>query len=207
MIKLYGMTLSAHTRKIQTALLELGLPYELVVVDLTKGDQHNPEYVKLNPGAKTPTLVDGDLVIIESNAILTYLADTYGKGKLIAESGADRWQTVQWLTWNASEGHGPLSRPWYVKILYPLMGMPLDHAALEKSHADAQVPLKLLDRVLSCQNYFGGSSYSVADIAMAESVFLTQWGGVDTSTYPNVTRWFLDVTSRDSYKATRFPPH
>ncbi len=207
MIKLYGMTLSAHTRKVQTALLELGLPYELIVIDLTKGGQHNPEYVKLNPGAKTPTLVDGDLVVIESNAILTYLADTYGKGKLIAESGADRWQTVQWLTWNASEGHGPLSRPWYLKILYPLMGMPLDQAALDKSHADAQVPLKLLDHVLSCQTYFGGSSYSVADIAMAESVFLSQWGGVDTSTYPNVTRWFLDVTSRDSYKATRLPPH
>ena len=89
MIKLYGMTLSAHTRKVQTALLELGLPYELVVIDLNKGEQHNPEYVKLNPGGKTPTLVDGDLVVIESNAILMYLAETYGKGKLIAEGTPD----------------------------------------------------------------------------------------------------------------------
>ena len=80
MIKLYGMTLSAHTRKVQSALIELGLAYELVVIDLNKGEQHNPDYVALNPGAKTPTLVDGDLVVIESNAILLYLADTYGRG-------------------------------------------------------------------------------------------------------------------------------
>jgi glutathione S-transferase len=207
MIKLYGMTLSAHTRKVQTALLELGLPYELVVIDLNKGEQRNPEYVKLNPGGKTPTLVDGDLVIIESNAILLYLADTYGKGKLIAESGKDRWQTIQWLVWLSSEGHGPLSRPWYLKVLFPLMGMPLDQAALEKSHQEAQAPLKILDQVLSCQSYFGGSSYSVADIAISESVFLTQWGGFDTSIYPNIARWFSDVTSRETYKATRLPPH
>ena len=203
MIKLYGMTLSAHTRKIQSVLHELGLPYELVVIDLNKGEQHNPDYVALNPGAKTPTLVDGDMVVIESNAILLYLADTYGKGKLIADSGKDRWQTIQWLVWLASEGHGPLSRPWYLKILFPMVGQPLDQAALDKSHAEAQTPLKILDKVLSKQPYFGGSSFSVADIAIAESVFLAHWGGLDTSNHPNVTRWFNDVTSRDSYKATR----
>jgi glutathione S-transferase len=163
--------------------------------------------VKLNPGGKTPTLVDGDLVVIESNAILMYLAETYGKGKLIAESGKERWQTIQWLVWLSSEGHGPLSRPWYLKVLYPLIGMTLDQTALARSHVEAQVPLKILDHVLSCQPYFGGSAYSVADIAIAESVFLTQWGGFDTSVYPNLTRWFLDVTSRETYKATRLPPH
>ncbi len=205
MIKLYGMTLSAHTRKVQSALIELGLAYELVVIDLNKGEQHNPDYVALNPGAKTPTLVDGDLVVIESNAILLYLADTYGRGKLIAESGKDRWQTVQWLVWLAAEGHGPLSRPWYVKILFPMIGMPFDQAGLDKSHTDAQVPLKILDKVLASQPYFGGSSYSVADIAIAESVFLSQWGGVDTSGYPNLSRWFADVTARDAYKASRLP--
>ena len=88
MIKLYGMTLSAHTRKVQSALIELGLPYEMITVDLTKGEQHKPEYLALNPGNKTPTLVDGDTVVIESNAILLYLAETYGKGKLIAEKAA-----------------------------------------------------------------------------------------------------------------------
>lgn len=204
MIKLYGMTLSAHTRKVQSALHELGLPYELITIDLTKGEQHKPEYVALNPGNKTPTLVDGELVVIESNAILLYLAETYGKGKLIAESGKDHWQTVQWLVWTASEGHGPLSRPWYVKILFPLMGQPLDEAALAKSHEDAQTPLRIMDRVLSGQAYFGGSQFSVADIALAESVHLSQWGGLDTSAYANVTRWFGDVTSREGYKQTRF---
>lgn len=204
MIKLYGMTLSAHTRKVQSALIELGLPYEMITVDLTKGEQHKPEYLALNPGNKTPTLVDGDTVVIESNAILLYLAETYGKVKLIAESGKDRWQTVQWLVWTASEGHGPLSRPWYVKVLFPMMGQPLDEAGLAKSHEDARVPLKVMDSVLAGQPYFGGSNFSVADIALAESVHLSQWGGLDTSSFPNVTRWFHDVTSRDAYKQSRF---
>ena len=57
-----------------TALIELGLPYELIVIDLMTGAQHSPDYLALNPGAKTPTLVDGDLAIFESNAILLYLA-------------------------------------------------------------------------------------------------------------------------------------
>lgn len=203
MIKLYGMTLSAHTRKVQSALIELGLPYELIVIDLMTGAQHSPDYLALNPGAKTPTLVDGDLAIFESNAILLYLAETYGKGRLIGESVKERWQTVQWLVWSASEGHGPLSRPWYVKILFPMMGQPLDEAALTKSHADAQVPLKILDRVLAKQSYLGGSSFSVADIAVAESVFLSQWGGMDISEYAHISRWFAAVTAREGYKGSR----
>lgn len=204
MIKLYGLTLSAHTRKVQSALHELGLAYELINIDLTKGEQHKPEYLALNPGNKTPTLVDGETVVIESNAILLYLAETYGKGKLIAESGKEHWQTVQWLVWAAAEGHAPLARPWYVKILFPMMGQPLDEAGLAKSHEDAQVPLRIMDRVLAGQRYFGGSHFSAADIALAEAVHLSQWGGLDTSAYANVTRWFNEVTSREGYKQTRF---
>jgi hypothetical protein len=81
MIKLYGMTLSAHTRKVQSALIELGLPYELIVIDLMTGAQHSPDYLALNPGAKTPTLVDGDLAIFESNAILLYSGRDIRQGK------------------------------------------------------------------------------------------------------------------------------
>ena len=73
MIKLYGMTLSAHTRKVQSALIELGLPYELIVIDLMTGAQHSPDYLALNPGAKTPTLVDGDLAIWDTLAIAEWM--------------------------------------------------------------------------------------------------------------------------------------
>jgi glutathione S-transferase len=204
MIKLYGMTMSAHTRKVQWALVELGRAYDFQVVDLMKGEQHKPEYMALNPGHKTPTLVDGDTVIVESNAILLYLADTYGKGTLIAESGNDRWQAIQWLVWASAEGHGPLSKPWYVKILYPMMGQTLDQAALDKSYKDAQEPLRIMEAVLSRQTYFGGSQFSVADIALAEAIHLTQWGGQSIDSHPSVSRWFQEVSAREGYKQSRF---
>lgn len=204
MIKLYGMTMSAHTRKVQQTLLELGCGFEFVVVDLMKGEQHKPGYMALNPGHKTPTLVDGEQVVVESNAILLYLADTYNRGTLIAQEGRDRWQAIQWLVWAAAEAHGPLSKPWYEKVLFPLMGRPLNETALSQAYEDAKEPLRVMEAVLSRQSYFGGQAFSIADIALAESVHLLKWGGMDPSAYSHVAAWFEKASARPAYVSTRF---
>ena len=73
-MKLYGFPLSPNTWKVRALAAYLGVPLELEFVDLTKGDQRTPAYLALNPTGRTPTLVDGDVTLWESNAILQYIA-------------------------------------------------------------------------------------------------------------------------------------
>src|SRR5262245_33207393 len=100
MITLYGMA-SPNVVKIFIALEELGLPWELKVVDVFDGKQFEPEFLKLNPNAKVPVLVDPDgpsgkpITLFESGAILIYLADK--TGKLLPKDGAARYEALQWL--------------------------------------------------------------------------------------------------------------
>jgi GSH-dependent disulfide-bond oxidoreductase len=78
MLKFY-YSLAPNPTKVALFLEESGLPYEAIPVDTRKGDQHKPEYLAINPNAKVPTIVDGDAVVFDSNAILLYLAEKTGK--------------------------------------------------------------------------------------------------------------------------------
>src|SRR5271156_6627069 len=106
MIKFYYHT-SPNPMKVALFLEESGLPYELVPVDTRKGEQHQPAYVAINPNAKTPALVDGDVTVFDSNAILLYLAEKTGK-YLPAAGDKARGELLSWLMFVAT-GVGPFS--------------------------------------------------------------------------------------------------
>ena len=108
------------------------------------------------------------------------------------------------VVWAAAEAHGPLSKPWYEKVLFPLMGRPLNETALSQAYEDAKEPLRVMEAVLSRQSYFGGQAFSIADIALAESVHLLKWGGMDPSAYSHVAAWFEKASTRPAYVSTRF---
>src|SRR5215510_3316885 len=110
-MKLYGFPHSPNTWKVRAVAAHLGLPLELHVVDLTKGEQRAPGYLALNPTGRTPTLIDGDLVLWESTAIMQYLAERKPNAlwPSDARKRADimRWQSWQLQHWG-SEACGPL---------------------------------------------------------------------------------------------------
>src|SRR6218665_3106787 len=93
--------------KVALFLEEAGIPYEAIPVDTRKGDQHSPDYLKINPNAKVPAIVDGDVTVFDSNAILLYLAEKTGKF-LPAKSDKLRGELLSWLMFVAS-GVGPFS--------------------------------------------------------------------------------------------------
>ena len=98
---------SPNPAKVALLLEELGLPYELVPVDTRKGEQHQPEFLAINPNAKTPAIVDGDVTVFDSNAILLYLAEK--TGKFLPESTPKlRGELLSWLMFVAT-GIGPYS--------------------------------------------------------------------------------------------------
>ena len=106
MIKFYYSG-APNPMKVALMLEETGLPYEPVPVDTRKGEQHKPEYLAINPNAKVPAIVDGDVTVFDSNAILLYLAEKTGKF-LPAKGDKARGELLSWLMFVAS-GVGPYS--------------------------------------------------------------------------------------------------
>src|SRR5690606_9955640 len=109
MIKLYGTPPTRALRAIWL-LNELGLEYQMLPVDILKGETREPDFLALNPAGKVPVLVDGDLVITESSAIQLYLADKYSQAGFIPETVEDRAKMYRWIFFLATEIEQPLWR-------------------------------------------------------------------------------------------------
>src|SRR5437763_1431062 len=100
-MKLYNANFSPNALRTRAVLLELGIPYEQIEVDMSKGDNRTPEYLALNPNGKVPMLVDRDLVIWESRAINAYLAALYPERNLYPADIKVRAKVDQWSYWQA----------------------------------------------------------------------------------------------------------
>src|SRR5688572_31534450 len=105
MIKFYYST-APNPMKVALCLEEMGLAYEPIPVDTRKGEQHKPGYLAINPNAKVPSIVDGELTMFDSNAIVLYLAEK--TGKFLPKKAADRGPMLSWLMFVAS-GIGPFT--------------------------------------------------------------------------------------------------
>jgi glutathione S-transferase len=172
MMKLYYAAQTRSTRP-RAVLEELGVPYELIRVDLSKGEHQTPAYLKLHPLGKVPALQDGDLVVLESVAICMYLADKFPEKKLApALDSTARGHYYKWLLFAAS-------------TLEPLIG-----TVFVNTIRLQEGPFLL------------GEQFSVADIIMgsmlawARSLKLLEG-------YPNITAYLSRVTSRPSFQAAR----
>jgi glutathione S-transferase len=204
MIKLYGHPFSLNARKAHWTLEELELPYEYQTVNIPKGEQKTPLFLAINPAGRVPVLTDGDVTIAESNAIVAYLADNYGRGKLLPDEKKARAQALQWLFWQISDGSAALSRPWFLRFVAPLMTQqPIDEVAHAQALQNAVAPLKFLDNALGKSAYLAGDDFTVADICAGEAAAIAQLGGVDLANYPNVQRWLELLAARPAFVNTR----
>ncbi|MBB3224267.1 glutathione S-transferase family protein [Pseudoduganella umbonata] len=206
MITLHTWT-TPNGRKPIILLEELGVPYEAVPVDIGNGEQFQSEFLKLSPNNKIPAIVDdeadgGPLSLFESGAILTYLADKYGK--FLAPSGAARWQAMQWLHWQIG-GLGPMLGQ------LGFFSKQDDAFALERFVTEGGRLLTVLDTQLSKSEYVAGDDYTIADIAcytwvMAASERL-QEPLADALGKPNLQRWLALVGARPAVqKGMRWKP-
>lgn len=200
-IQLYSLA-TPNGQKIAIALEELELPYEAHRLDILEGDQFDPEYLKLNPNGKIPTIVDPDgpggrpICLMESGAILQYLADK--AGRLVPRDARLRWEVTQWLFFQVANV-GPYFGQFGHFFKYA-RDKTSDEYALERYTAETRRLLGVLDRRLEGRKYLVGSEISIADIATFPWVRgLDHYGGqgaVGYDTFPNVDPWVKRCAAR-----------
>ncbi|HEX4870758.1 MAG TPA: glutathione S-transferase N-terminal domain-containing protein [Nevskiaceae bacterium] len=178
--------------KVSIALEELGLPYAVRAIDLTRGEQKQPDYLRLNPNGRIPTLVDheaGDFAIFESGAILLYLADK--TGQLIPADAQGRSRVVQWLMFQMG-GVGPMMGQANVFFRYFPEKIP---AAIERYQNESRRLFEVLDRRLGEAEWLAGT-YSIADIAHWAWVRTHRWSGVSLEGLSHLQRWLEAMAAR-----------
>ena len=186
-IRLYTWP-TPNGRKISIALEELALDYRATAVHIGQGEQFAPEFLAISPNNKIPAIVDGDRTMMESGAILLYLADKTGQLQ-----GADRWTALEWLMLQMG-GVGPMLG----QANHFLRFNPGKSAYAEQRYAEEAARLYgVLDRRLQDRDYLA-DSYSIADIATWPWISRWPWHRIDWADYPNLRRWFVAIAGREA---------
>lgn len=169
-MKLYGLG-PTRSLRVEWALNELDADFEFVSVDLLAGEGQRPEFLRLNPAGKIPVLVDGDLVLTESVAIVMYLAEKYPGAGLIPGDLKERAQAYRWSMFAATELEQPLWRIAKQTVLYPEDRRLPDDIVLAKE--DFRVMAAVLERHMEGREFIVGDKMSIADCVTA---FVLDWG-------------------------------
>ncbi len=196
MIDFYAMG-SPNVVKVYIALEEMGLPYTVHPVDVFGGGQFSEEFIRLNPSAKVPVIVDRDgpggkpYTVFESGAILLYLAEK--SGMLLPKDAAARFDAIQWMMVQMT-GLGPMFGQFVHFMRFAPAG---NDYALSRYRTQVRRVLDVKEQRLAQADYLGGAEYSIADVATfpwARNVEALL--GVGKAEYPNVTRWVEAIAKR-----------
>ena len=190
MIDLYTWT-TPNGRKVSIMLEELDLPYTVHPIDISKGEQFQPEFLKISPNNRIPAIVDRDsgMSLMESGAILLYLAEK--AGKLLPRETEPRYRVIEWRMWQMG-GVGPMFGQVHHYVKYNKGKAPYSE---ERYLKEAHRLYGVLERRLGGCEFVAGE-YSVADIAIWPWVSRYEWQTVDLHQYPNVLRWYCAIAVR-----------
>ena len=184
------------------ALEELALPYELTLVDLSQGAQHEPAFRELNPNARIPVIHDTEtgLTLFESGAILIYLAEK--THRLLPKDLAGRHTVIQWVMFQMA-GIGPMQGQAVSFIRYfPETVQP----AIDRYVNETRRLYEVLDTQLSKQDYIAGE-YSIADIANYSWIRSHKWARVSVDQLPNLQQWLARMDAKPALqRGCQIPP-
>src|SRR6185295_6320059 len=186
-IDLYTWT-TPNGRKVSIALEEFGLPYTVHPIDIGKDEQFAPAFLKISPNNRIPAIVDrnSDFSLMESGAILLYLAEK--TGKLMPKELKARYRVIEWLMWQMG-GIGPMLGQVHHFVKYNPGKAPY---AEERYSKEAHRLYGVLDKLLGQHEYMAGD-YSIADIATWPWISRFEWQQIDLAKYPNVKRWYVAI--------------
>ncbi|MEM1235331.1 MAG: glutathione S-transferase N-terminal domain-containing protein [Pseudomonadota bacterium] len=192
MIDLYTWT-TPNGRKISIMLEELGAPYNVFPIDFTQGEQLTPEFLAIGPNNKIPVIVDHDTgqSVMESGAILIYLADKYGS--FLPTDPLKRSEVMEWLMWQMA-GLGPMCGQAHAYLHYNPGKAPYTEDRLRR---EVDRLYGVLDRRLDGREYIC-DEYSIADIATWPWVSRYEWHQADLTQFPNVRAWYQRLLARDA---------
>ena len=200
MIDFYALT-SPNVQKVYIMLEELGLPYKEHFVDVWAGHQYKPEFLKINPNAKIPAIVDHEgpggkpYAVFESGAILLYLAEK--TGRFLPTDTAKKYEVIQWLMIQLT-GVGPMFGQWTHFKMFAPAGNDYGQARYTSELKRLYV---LLEERLGKSKFLGGDEYTIADIATFPWTRNHDAQGVKWDNNPNLARWFNAISERPAVKA------
>jgi len=202
-MKLYINVLSPNVRRARLTAAVLGLELEEKVLDFTKGEHKNPEYLALNPNGQVPTLVDGDFVLTESRAIMQYLASKKPESNLVPSDGQGRADVTRWQFWDSSHFSPQVGTVVFQKVLKKMFGMgEPDAAKVDEAMANFQRFAAVLDKRLDGKQYIVGNALTIADLTLASTLMYAKQAEMSLAEFPNVEAWFTRISAMDAWKKT-----
>lgn len=189
MLEVYAFA-TPNSIKVPITLEELGLDYTLHGINVRKGEQKAPAFTALNPNGKVPVLVDGDLVLTESAAILVYLAET--TGRLLPTAGEGRARVFEQLFFHASG----LSPAFGQSGFFQRFAAEPQPIAIERFLSEAKRTVSILDGILATRRFIAGDEFTIADIAHFGWLWRREFAGVSFEEYPRVTGWYTGIEAR-----------
>lgn len=192
-MKVLGRKTSGNVQKVLFLLEELKQPYEREDYGRQFNNTQTPDYLSKNPNAKVPTVVDGNLVIWESNTILRYIA-TKAKSNLYPADAAKRTHVERWMDWQLASLNNPYLAMFKESKLEPAKRS-ADFGAQEK---DLGAQLSILDKNMG--KWVAGDEMTLADICLAPIVYRCLRFGVQLPDLPNLKKWDATISARDAFK-------
>jgi glutathione S-transferase len=202
-MKIFADPITINCRKVIAGLELMGAPYELSHVDYFKGEQKSDAYLALNPNASIPAMVDGDLVLWESNAILQYAADKIGNDAVYPRDPARRADLNRWLFWESANWFPACYTFLVENCVKPLLGGQADEQVLNNNLPQFHKLAGILNQRLSDRDFIMGAQPTIADIALASPMHLHGWQQLPLSAHPHLKRWITQsMESLPSWQRT-----
>lgn len=205
-LTIWGRANSVNVQKVLWCLAELDLAFERIDAGMQFGRTRDADYLAMNPNARIPTLVEGDLVLWESNSIMRYLCMAHGRGTPIYPQGPQQRAAVdRWLDWTLSTVQ-PVERP----VFWGLVRTPVAERNMTQIQKDADAAAEvwqIVDRQLASRRFMEGDQFTLADLALG--AYARRWLGVEgiiRPTLSNLNRWFAEHASRPGFTKYVAPP-
>jgi glutathione S-transferase len=187
-------------RKACALARHLNAPVEFVYLDLGKGELRTPAYLALNPNGKVPTLVDGEQVIWESDAILCHLSERTGAG-LWPHDPARQIEVIRWLSFGAHHFNRAAGALYFEYVIKPRFDLgPPDPVEVETAQADFRTHAAVLDGHLKGREWLAGDGMTVADFAVAIALPYAKTASMPLADFPEVARWHGQLNRLEAWR-------
>ncbi|NOJ21720.1 glutathione S-transferase family protein [Vibrio coralliilyticus] len=202
-MKLYTIVGSPNSRKVLAVINHLGLDIEIEYLDLFSGEHKQPEYVSLNPNAMVPTLVDGDVSLWESNAIIQYLAENSGINDLYPNELKVRADINRWLCWELAHFNQAFGTLALEAVAKPgFLSVKGDDAVINWAKQNLVRFSEVLERHLEGRKFMVGDAITLADYAIVHVEFFKESIPFDWDSYPNINDYFARMRNEQHWAAT-----
>lgn len=202
-MRLYQHPFSFNSRRAVMTALHLNSPVELAFVDLGKGEQRQPQFLKLNPNHRVPVLEDDGFVVWESHAIMQYLADKTPRQTLYPTETRARADVNRWLFWSAQHFSPAIGILNWEHVIKGILGVGApDPAEVRRGEQLVREFGAVLDTHLAGRDWICGDAVSLADIAIATPLATTVSAKLPVADFGNVQRWFERMQTLDSWQRT-----